>query len=132
MALPTPGLHAVCDAVTYEVAGTGADWLMLRVPEGVRVEPPHLGEGEDRQGRRWVKVAKALIERYYDVSVTVAWQGEELGLGRVDGDTAEIHGSSPAVADRLGLEGDQYNGFRATVPVEELTVVDVREKEIDV
>jgi hypothetical protein len=132
MALPTPGLHAVCDAVTYEVAGTGADWLMLRVPEGVRVEPPHLGEGEDRQGRRWVKVSKALIERYYDVSVTVSWQGEQLGLGRVDGDTAEIHGSSPAVADRLGLEGDQYNGFRATVPVEELTVVDVREKEIDV
>lgn len=132
MTLPTPGLHAVCDAVTHEVAGTGADWLMLRVPEGVRVAPPHLGEGEDRQGRRWVKVSKTRVERYFDVSVTVAWQGEEFGLGRVVGDTAEIHGSSPAVADRLGLEGDQYNGFRATVPVAELSVVDVREKEIDV
>jgi hypothetical protein len=126
MTLPTPGLHAVCDTVTHEVAGTGADWLMLRVPEGV------LGEGQDRQGRRWVKVSKTRVERYFDVSVTVAWQGEEFGLGRVVGDTAEIHGSSPAVADRLGLEGDQYNGFRATVPVEELSVVDVREKEIDV
>ena len=38
----TSGLHAVCDAVTFEVAGTGADWLMLRVPDGVRVAPPHL------------------------------------------------------------------------------------------
>lgn len=132
MTLPTPGLHAVCDAVTYEVAGTGADWLMLRVPEGAPAEPPHLGAGEDRQGRRWVKIAKARLERYFDVSVTVAWQGEEFGLGRVDGGTAEIHGSSPTVADRLGLEGDQYNGFRATVPVEELSVVDVREREIDV
>jgi hypothetical protein len=36
------------------------------------------------------------------------------------------------VAERLGLEGDQYNGFRGQVPVAELTVVDVREREIDV
>lgn len=46
-------------------------------------------------------------------------------------DTAEIHHGSPTVARRLELEGDQYNGFRATVPVEELTVVDVRERDID-
>jgi hypothetical protein len=61
----------------------------------------------------------------------VWWQGEELGLGRVVGDEAEILGGSPAVARRLGLEGDQYNGFRGTVPVAELTVVDVREREVD-
>ncbi|NYE36591.1 hypothetical protein F4692_001724 [Nocardioides cavernae] len=132
MPLPTPGLFAECDTVTYEVAGTAADWLMLLVPRGTSVEPPHLGEGEDRQGRRWVKVAKARVARYFRVEVTVAWQGERLELGRLAGDTAEVHASSPPVAARLGLEGDQYNGFRAMVPVDELTVVDVREKEIDV
>lgn len=45
-------------------------------------------------------------------------------------DLAEILGDSPEVAARLGLEGDPYDGFHATVPVDELTVVDVREHEI--
>ena len=75
---------------------------------------------------------KAALQRYFKVVVTVAWQGEEFGLITLSDDTAEILGGSPPVAARLGLEGDQYNGFRATVPVEELTVVDVREREIDV
>jgi hypothetical protein len=64
--------------------------------------------------------------------VTVTWQGEEFGLAKVSGNKAEILGGSPPVAARLGLEGDQYNGFHATVPVEELSVVDVTEREIDV
>ena len=72
--------------------------------------------------------ARALLQR----ALVVRWQNEEFGLGRVVGDEAEIHGGSPVVARRLGLEGDQYNGFRGKVPVAELTVVDVREREIDV
>ena len=132
MVLPTPGLFAVCESTTYEVAATAADWLNLRLPDAGSHVPAHVAEGEDRQGRRWVKVPKANIERYFEVAVRVEWQGEQLGLGRVAGDTAEIHASSPDVAARLGLEGDQYNGFRAKVPVTELTVVDVREREIDV
>ena len=132
MTLPMPGLFAVCESTTFEVAGTGADWLMLRLPEDGSAVPRHVGEGEDRQGRRWVKVLKADLERYFDVSVTVEWQGEHFRLVRVDGDRAEILGDSPVVADRLGLEGDQYNGFSATVAADELSVVDVREKEIGV
>jgi hypothetical protein len=131
MTLPTPGLHAVVAETTYEVAGTAAEWLRLVLPEGA-VAPPHIGEGEDRRGRRWVKVPKTEVARYYDVAVTVEWQGERLGLGRVGGDRAEVHADSPEVADRLGLEGDQYNGFRGTAPTAELSVVDVREREIDV
>jgi hypothetical protein len=132
MVLPTPGLFAVCESTTYKVAATAADWLNLRLPDASSHVPAHIAEGEDRQGRLWVKVPKTNIERYFEVAVTVEWQGEQLGLGRVTGDRAEIHSDSPAVADRLGLEGDQYNGFRAKVPVTELTVVDVREREIDV
>ena len=132
MGLPTPGLFAVCESTTYEVAATAADWLNLRLPDAGGHVPAHVAEGEDRQGRTWVKVPKASIERYFEVSVVVEWQGEQFGLGRVAGDTAEIHGTSPGVAARLGLEGDQYNGFRGKVPVTELTVVDVREREIDV
>jgi hypothetical protein len=132
MTLPSPGLFAVCGSTTYEVVGTGADWLMLRVPDDGSPVPDHIGEGEDRQGRRWVKVPKAIIERYFDVAVDVEWQGERFRLARVEGDQAEILGDSPTVADRLGLEGDQYNGFSAKVPADELSVVDVREKEIHV
>ena len=132
MGLPTPGLFAVCESTTYPVAAAGADWLNLRLPDGGGHVPAHIGQGEDRHGRPWVKVPKTALERYFKVVVTVAWQGEEFGLVALSGDRAEILGGSPTVAARLGLEGDQYNGFHATVPVEELTVVDVREREIDV
>ena len=130
MPLPTPGLFAVWGSTTYPVVASGADWLNLRLPDGATSVPDHLGRGEDRQGRAWVKVPKVALERYFKVVVTVAWQGEEFGLTKLSDDTAEILGGSPPVAARLGLEGDQYNGFHATVPVEELTVVDVREREI--
>jgi hypothetical protein len=132
MGLPTPGTFAVCGSTTYPVAATGADWLNLRLPDDGGHVPPHIGRGQDRQGRTWVKVPKSALERYYKVVVTVSWQGEEFGLVSLSGDRAEILGGSPAVAARLGLEGDQYNGFSAKVPVAELTVVDVREREIDV
>ena len=132
MALPMPGLFAVCRSTTYEVASSAADTLNLFVTADEDHVPPHVAEGEDRRGRRWVKVSKADLERYFSVRVIVEWRGEQLDLGRVVDDTAEVHASSPAVAARLGLEGDQYNGFRGKVPVTELTVVEVREEEIDV
>lgn len=132
MGLPTPGTFAVYASATYPVAATGADWLNLRLPDDGGHVPANIGEGEDRQGRRWVKVPKAALERYYKVVVTVAWRGEEFGLVSLSGDRAEILGGSPTVAARLGLEGDQYNGFSAQVPADELSVVDVREREIDV
>lgn len=131
MAIPTPGLFAVCESTTYPVAAVGDEWLNLVVRPDEPL-PAHIGRGEDRQGRTWIKVPKAALERYFRVIVTVAWHGEEFGLTRLTPDGAEILGGSPPVARRLGLEGDQYNGFRATVPVDELTVVDVREREIDV
>jgi hypothetical protein len=132
MALPEHGTFAVRDGVTYEVASTAADAVTLRVPGDPGPLADELEGGIRRDGDRWARVRTSSLERYFSRQVTVEWHGEQFGLGRVLGDTAEIHGSSPAVADRLGLEGDQYNGFRATVPVEELSVVDVREKEIDV
>ncbi|QSR33076.1 hypothetical protein CFI00_21730 [Nocardioides sp. S5] len=132
MALPDRGTFAVRGGVTYEVASAAADAVTLRVPGDPGPLPDQLEGGVRRDGDRWARVRKSSLERYFTRHVTVLWQGEEFGLGRTTGDRAEIHGSSPTVADRLGLEGDQYNGFRATVPVEELTVVDVREKEIDV
>lgn len=129
MSLPTPGLFAVSGSTTYRVLATGQDWLNLQV-DADSPRPPHRAEGEDRQGRRWLKVSKSDIQRYYDVAVTVEWRGESFLLGRLEGDRAEIHGTSPVVADRLGMSGDQYNGFRMPVPVEELTVLDVRETDI--
>lgn len=132
MSLPEAGTFAVRAATTYKVTAAGEDWVALRVPGDAAIVPAHIENGERRDGSRWVKVRKADLERYFTVHVTVEWHGEQLGLGRVAGDTAEIHGSSPDVAARLGLEGDQYNGFRGKVPVTELTVVDVRETEIEV
>jgi len=129
--LPGRGLFAVHEGVTLAVASAGSDEVLLVVPDGATALPTHHGEGTTRAGARWIRVRKALLERYYSVHVVVRWQGEEFGLGRVVGDEAEILGGSPAVARRLGLEGDQHNGFCGTVPVAELTVVDVREREID-
>ncbi|MBD3923668.1 hypothetical protein IEZ26_03470 [Nocardioides cavernae] len=132
MSLPERGTFAVVDSTTYEVTAAARDAVTLRVPREAGPLPPHLESGVRRDGDAWARVSKADLSRYFTVQVTVAWQGEEFGLGRVVGDEAEILGSSPVVAERLGLEGDQYNGFRGKVPVAELTVVDVREREIDV
>ena len=132
MPLPQCGTFAVVDSTTYEVTADGDDAVTLRVPRGVERPPAHLESGVRRDGDGWVTVSKADLERYFTVRATVEWRGERFDLGRVTGGEAEIHGDSPAVADRLGLEGDQYNGFRASVPAEELSVVDVREREIDV
>lgn len=132
MTLPDRGTFAVWGGATYEVASAATDAVMLRVPRNSGPLPDHIEGGPRRDGERWARVPKADLERYFTRHVTVQWQGEEFGLGRIGGDTAEIHGDSPTVADRLGLDGDQHNGFRATVPVGELSVVGVREKEIDV
>jgi hypothetical protein len=132
MVLPEHGTFAVCGGTTYQVASASASTVTLRVPGGSGPLPAHVEAGVRQDGDRWVTVVKSGLERYFNRRVRVQWKGEEFELGRVDSDIAEIHGDSPAVADRLGLEGDQYNGFHATVPVGELTVVDVREKEIDV
>jgi hypothetical protein len=129
MTLPTPGAFAVCGSTTYEVSAVGESWVWLFVEPGAPV-PAHLDAGADGTGRAWVKVPWSALERYFRVVVTVAWQGEQFGLDRVMSDLAEILGDSPEVAARLGLEGDPYDGFHATVPVDELTVVDVREHEI--
>lgn len=132
MTLPKPGTFAVREGVTYEVASASADAVTLHVPDDPGPLSGQLDGGIRRDGDRWARVAKSSLERYFTRHVVVTWQGEELGLGRTDGTRAEVHGSSPSVAARLGLEGDQYNGLHATVPVEELSVVDVTEKEIDV
>ena len=130
MVLPKPGLFAVCESTTYPVTGAGGDWVMLHVPRDAALPPAHREAGERQDGDQWARVPRTALDRYFKVVVTVEWKGEEFGLGRVVGGTAEIHGSSPEVAARLGLEGDQYNGFRATIPVDELSVVDVRERAI--
>ncbi len=132
MTVPEHGTFAVWAGTTYQVASVAADTVVLRVPRDSGPLPDHLEGGVRRDGDRWVRVLKSSLERYFSRRVTVQWQGEEFGLGRASGETAEILGGSPPLAARLGLEGDQYNGFHATVPVGELTVLDVREKEIDV
>lgn len=132
MTLPERGTFVVRDAVTYEVASASADTVTVRLPVDSGPLPGELDGGTRPDGDRWARVEKSSLERYFARRVTVLWRAEEFDLGRIAGDTAEIHGDSPTVAAKLGLEGDQYNGFRATVPVAELTVVDVREEEIDV
>lgn len=129
MALPETGLFAVSGSTTYAITGTGVDWLMFRIDDG-RPLPAHIGAGRDRLGRAWVKAPKSAGARCFRVRATVAWRGERLELGHVDGDLVEVHVSDPRIANRLELEGDQHNGFRAYVPVAELTVVDVREEDI--
>lgn len=132
MTLPQRGTFAVRDGVTYEVASVSAGAVTLRVPGDPGPLGDQLDGGVRRDGDRWAKVRKTSLDRYFTRHVTVAWRGEEFGLVALAGDRAEILGGSPSVAARLGLDGDQYNGFSATVPADELTVVDVREREIDV
>jgi hypothetical protein len=85
--------------------------------------------GEGRSGP-WVRLPESALTRLCSVTVRVEWRGEVFGLGKVLGEEALLYGGTPARAAELGLEGDQYMGYSVTVPLSQVTLVEVEEREI--
>lgn len=134
-ALPPSGWFAVVDGTQYRARfGTDdehgyllqmdrADWEAFRSPAEIRRSP-----AEART--LWVKVAPGAVQRYFSRRLAATWYGEPVFFEVIDPDTVRVHyDRDPRLAQLMGMQGSQYEGFTADVPFTEL--VDVRVVEED-
>lgn len=117
----------------YPELFSGADWIAVEATPAQRAAglfPDEIEHGENRSGP-WVKLPKGAVERRVKVIVEGRWKGEPVGVAGpvVDGTVLLHYDRDPARAAALGMEGDQYNLWQIRVPVDEVDVTDVVEKE---
>ncbi|SDF63242.1 hypothetical protein SAMN05216553_102421 [Lentzea fradiae] len=78
-------------------------------------------------GRELKTVAVADLDAWYEERMTATWRGQPFNVVSVEGGKAEAGyvGGEYVWARQNGLDGDQYNGFTATIDVGELADVQV-------
>jgi len=111
----------------------GADWVALAATAAQReagLFPDELEHGDNQHGP-WVKLPKAAIERRVKIVVTGRWRGEEVGVSGpvMDGTVLLHYDRDPEKARELGMQGDQHDGWRIRVPVAEVEITDVTERD---
>ncbi|MFS8098020.1 hypothetical protein LFM09_12835 [Lentzea alba] len=85
-------------------------------------------EGFETYGDRHFKtVPISDLDAWYQETMTATWRGQPFNVIATEGDTAEAGyaGGEYVWAAQNGLEGDQYNGYRATLATDELEDVQV-------
>lgn len=82
---------------------------------------------ETYNGRELKTVAKEELDAWYRETCTATWRGQPFNIVSTTNGKAEAGyaGGEYVWAAQNGLEGDQYNGYRATLDVGELTDVQV-------
>lgn len=78
-------------------------------------------------GRQFKTVAITELDAWYEEKMTVTWRGQPFNVIAVENGKAEAGyaGGEYVWAAQNGLEGDQYNGYTATLDVDELADVQV-------
>ncbi|MEV6718232.1 hypothetical protein AB0M48_40050 [Lentzea sp. NPDC051208] len=106
-------------------AGSEGDDVWIRKIPGVTYAN---AEGFQTYGNRELKtVAVADLDAWYRETMKATWRGQPFNVIRTDNGKAEAGyaGGEYVWAAQNGLEGDQYNGYTATLDVGELTDVQV-------
>ncbi|MCX2954966.1 hypothetical protein [Lentzea sp. NEAU-D7] len=106
-------------------AGSEGDDVWIRKIPGVAYAH---AEGFQTYGNRELKtVAVADLDAWYRETMRATWRGQPFNVIRTDDGKAEAGyaGGEYVWAAQNGLEGDQYNGYTATLDVSELTDVQV-------
>ena len=82
---------------------------------------------ESYNGREFKTVAITTLDAWYEEKMTATWRGQPFNVIAIEHGKAEAGyaGGEYVWAQQNGLEGDQYNGFRATLDVDELADVQV-------
>lgn len=135
--LPPAGHVAVYGGEEYATAPTAErDGLYLfprpeQVPllsgraDVVRRSPPGAA-------RPFVVVPLGAVERLLTRTIRAVWFGLDVGVLPQDATTAVIHHDrDPGLARAMGMQGSQHEGFQLTVPVAELTEIQVLESPYD-
>lgn len=114
--VPVTGAQAEYRGSRYRILFGNSEWFALRVDEGVEV-PDAIARGErplEPAGtEQWAKVPVGAIDGVIEVRVKGLVRGKSVSLQRQlsDGRVRVWFVGSPAVAEELGLEGDQYMGW---------------------
>lgn len=85
-------------------------------------------EGFQKYGNRELKtVPVEELDAWYVEKMTATWRGQPFNIVSTDGGKAQagFAGGEYVWAAQNGLEGDQYNGYTATLDVDELADVQV-------
>jgi hypothetical protein len=102
----SPGLYAVLDGEEIRVAAHGSDFVKVPGPYGlVRHEMDELDD-------------------FLSVRTHATWRGGRIAVNAVSGDECGFFTDDKGLAQREGLAGDLYNGWRGAAPLAELTDVD--------
>ncbi|AWB93603.1 hypothetical protein C3E78_16070 [Aeromicrobium chenweiae] len=106
----------------------GTDYV--RVLTDAHDLPESLERGDSPKGR-WVRLAKADLDRRFARNVTAMWDGQRVAVTGSTGELAHIgfNGSSEW-AEEHDLHGSQYEGWLGSVPAAELSDVQVVEREL--
>lgn len=114
----------------YELLFHGDGWRALAHGGAPATDfPDALELGSNSRGD-WVKLPADLVT-WWRVGVSAVWKGERVAVvGReVDG-TVGVTTTDPRRAARLGIPGDQHQGWLGRAPVAELTDVEVSEEKV--
>lgn len=109
----------------YFAGAEGADHVWIRKVPGVSYAD---AEGFQTYGNRELKtVAVTELDAWYVEKMTAKWRDQPFNIVSTDNGRAQAGyaGGEYVWAARNGLEGDQYNGYTATLDVDELADVQV-------
>lgn len=116
---------------TYPVLFSGEGWVAVATTaEGRDQFPDAVEHGENSRGR-WVKLPLDAVDRRFRRTVHATWRGEPVTVvgPLIDGTVLLHYRRSPERAAELGMAGDRQSGWQLRVPLDEVDVVSVSERE---
>lgn len=119
---------------TPMMRGTGSYVVINGKPVTAHLSREGIRAIDKEDGNRFGPVlSRHEYERVEDVVVTASWRGGRVTVDRLSDDPAggrlaEIWTEDRALAQREGMDGEQYSGWRSKVAVTELTDVHERVK----
>lgn len=130
--IPVTGAIADYRGRHLRIVFSGEDWVALRaapgpgVPDGFESGESPVGQGHTAP---WVKVPRSALNGIVRLRVTAKIAGHEVTLRREmpDGRIQVSFLGSSAVAQEIGLEGNQYEGWSGLYPPEALQDIEIEE-----
>lgn len=116
----------------YRLLFGNSEWFAIRVDSDVAI-PDAIARGERRLepagAEQWAKVPVGAIDGVVEVRVKGYVRGQRVSLERrlSDGRVRVGFVGSPAVAEELGLDGDQHMGWTGVFDPEEFSDITVEE-----
>jgi hypothetical protein len=127
------GYYVEYRGTTYPVLFAGEAWVAVTAAASDRGRFPDAIEHGSNSRGDWAKLPVASLTRRFRRTVEARWEGEPVTVvgPLVDGTVLVHYRRSPERAAELGLEGDRQQGWQRRVPLDQVDVVDVSEKDYD-